>query len=108
MYERCRVFVLVAVNAVLPPTKKGGPRLPATAPPGASAPPGFIPVPPAAIPSYLTHPEALVDGEGELSLFFIGAPALAAPFFLFRLKRLGFSRCRAAVRHGGIALTARR
>ncbi|WP_298437197.1 hypothetical protein [Geobacter sp.] len=108
MYDRFRVFVLVAVNAVLPPMKRGGPRLPATASPGAAAPPGFIPVPPAAIPSCLAHPEALVNGEGELSLFFIGAPALAAPFLLFRLKRLGFSRCRAAVNSGGIALTARR
>ncbi|AJE04498.1 hypothetical protein [Geobacter pickeringii] len=105
---RLRVLATVAVNAVVPATKKGGVGNPASAHPGTPVPPGRIPVSPAAISACLAHPESYVDGGGNLSLFFCDAPALAAPFLLFRLKRLGFSRCRAAVHADGIVLTARR
>lgn len=105
---RLRILASIAVNAVAPSTKKGG-ALPRTAARSSlHAPPGFVPVPLDSIPFYLADPDRAANGRGELALFFPGAPALAAPFLLFRLKRLGFSRCRAEARDGGVTLTARR
>ena len=49
-----------------------------------------------------------LDGRGELSLFFPYCASAAAPFLLFRLKRCGFSRCRAVADAAGLTLTARR
>jgi hypothetical protein len=47
-----------------------------------------------------------LNRQGELGLFFPGCLPLAAPFLLFRLKRTGFSRCRAWSASGGLALSA--
>lgn len=68
--------------------------------------------------AYVVAPEAtaacladlgrLVDSRGELHLLFPGCFALAAPFLLFRLKREGFSRCRAYMQNSGLVLMARR
>jgi len=49
-----------------------------------------------------------LDGAGELRLFFPDCLAAAAPFILFRLKREGFSRCRAHASERGLLVEARR
>lgn len=105
---RLRIFLAVAVNAIAPLTQTGGAPLQGSARYASTVPPGFIPVAPADIPFYLADFDRSLSREGELAYFFIGCPAIAAPFLLFRLKRRGFSRCRAEARDGGLALTARR
>ncbi len=103
-----RLFAIVAANALFPRTQKGGA-------PGWNAarqlvpgPREFSPVEPGDIPGILADPSQAVTDDGVLSLFFPGCPALAAPFILFRLKRLGYSRCCVRVVPGGLTLTARR
>lgn len=103
-----KLFVIVAVNALWPGAHRGGAPARNAAPHYPSAPTGFTPVAPAAIPLILADPGRAVDERGELALFFAGCPSLAAPFLLFRLKRLGFSRCRVRVADGGLTLSARR
>lgn len=103
-----KLFVIVAANALWPRTQTGGAPSGNTAHDSSSVPPGFVPVTPAAIPAILGDPGQAVNERGELALFFAGLPPLAAPFLLFRLKRLGFSRCRVRVAAGGLALSARR
>ena len=49
-----------------------------------------------------------VDETGHLELFFPDCFFPAAVFLLFRLKRQGFSGCRATVSHGGVLLIADR
>ena len=103
-----KLLVIIAVNALWPRgTQTGGAPLRNAARHHPSAPPGFTPVAPADIPSLLADPRRAVTAGGELALFFPGCPSLAAPFLLFRLKRLGFSRCRADLLSEGLALTAR-
>ncbi|MBJ6726044.1 hypothetical protein [Geomesophilobacter sediminis] len=52
--------------------------------------------------------DRFVDASGELRLLFPGVLPVAAPFILFRLKREGFSRCRAEATRDGILVTAHR
>lgn len=56
----------------------------------------------------LAEPDRLLRPNGTLELHFNGALSPAAPFLLFRLKRTGFSNCRAVITPQGIVLTARR
>lgn len=103
-----KLFVIIALNALWPRTQTGGAPVRNAARHLPPAPPGFTPVAPADIPGILADPTRAVTDGGEIALFFPGCPALAAPFLLFRLKRLGFSRCRARVAPTGLTLTARR
>lgn len=48
----------------------------------------------AEIREILHHPERFLDGKKRLTLTIAHCSLLAAPFLLFHLKRLGFSRCR--------------
>lgn len=48
------------------------------------------------------------SGKGEIGFFFPDTPPFAAPFLLFRLKRLGYSDCRVISQDGGLHLFARR
>lgn len=48
------------------------------------------------------------SGTGELGFFFPDTASFAAPFLLFRLKRLGYSDCRVISEDGGLSLFARR
>jgi len=57
---------------------------------------------------FLAQPDQALDATGRISLFFPGALPLVAPFLLFRLKRQGFSTCRAVAGRDGILLTASR
>lgn len=103
-----KIFTIIALNALWPPAQTGGAPVRSAARYLSSTPPGFTPVVPADIPLILADPSRAATAEGELALFFPGCPALAAPFLLFRLKRLGFSRCRARVVPTGLTLAARR
>jgi hypothetical protein len=58
--------------------------------------------------SCLSNLAAQAAADGNLSIHFPGCLAAAAPFLLFRLKRTGFSACRAVVTSSGLTLTARR
>lgn len=107
-FEGLRIFAAIVANSLVSRTKTGGALPQGAARSSSSVPPGFIPVSPDAISLCLADPGKAADERGEIRLFFTGAPALAAPFLLFRLKRLGFSGCRAEARKGGVALTARR
>jgi hypothetical protein len=57
------------------------------------------------IPSCIAN---LRHGNRSLDLSFPQAYGIAAPFFLFRLKRLGFSNCRVVVTRDGLRVTADR
>jgi hypothetical protein len=59
-----------------------------------------------ALPICLADFNSVVDRQGRLALFFPDCMAAAAPFLLFRLKRTGFSGCRAVVTDEGLLLTA--
>lgn len=59
--------------------------------------------------AWLAAPDRFVDRQsGTLSATFPDCPALAGPFLLFRLKRLGFSGARVKVTPRGLEVCARR
>lgn len=103
-----RLFAIIAVSALFPRTPTGGAPGWIAARQFTPGPQGFSPVEPGDIPRILADPSRAVTDDGCLSLFFSGCPSLAGPFLLFRLKRLGYSRCCARVVPGGLTLTARR
>ncbi|HMN02413.1 MULTISPECIES: hypothetical protein [Geobacter] len=108
MLQRLWTFILVTAWCLVPPaTKNGSPRAGTAASVGSR---GAVGVRTALAPlaRFLSCPETGGDRNGELSLFVPHCPALAGPLLLFRLKRTGFSRCRALIRGGGILLSARR
>lgn len=55
---------------------------------------------------YLADLNRAVNQRGELRLLFPDCLALAAPLLLFRLKREGFSNCRALMTDEGLLLCA--
>lgn len=57
---------------------------------------------------YLADLNRAINPQGELRLLFPGCLALAAPLLLFRLKREGFSNCRALMTAEGVFLSALR
>ena len=61
---------------------------------------------PEAISYVIANLPAMVRRDGTLELNFSGCLAPAAPCLLFRLKRLGFSTCRATISTGGLLLSA--
>jgi hypothetical protein len=63
---------------------------------------------PGHIPRYLANLSQLIGTDGKLELFIPGCAPLAAPFLLFRLKREGYSSCRATASSDGLLITARR
>jgi hypothetical protein len=48
------------------------------------------------------------ESGGRLALFFPDCAAAAAPFVMFRLKREGFSGCRASATREGLLIDALR
>lgn len=62
----------------------------------------------AGIREILYRPERFLDKNGRLMLTIAQCSLLAAPFILFHLKRLGFSRCRAVRAGEGLSLSALR
>lgn len=67
----------------------------------------FISVPETQL-SHLNDFRTAVNDKQQLRLFFKDCLAPAAPFLLFRLKRQGFSQCRAQATREGIYLSAER
>lgn len=57
---------------------------------------------------YLADIKRALNPQGELKLLFPGCFVLAAPLILFRLKREGFSDCRALMTEEGLLLCATR
>ncbi|HTY20529.1 MAG TPA: hypothetical protein VMC44_02720 [Geobacteraceae bacterium] len=60
------------------------------------------------IRTYLADLNLGVDPDGGMKLHFAGCYAVAAPFLLYRLKRSGFSSCRASMTDQGLLLSASR
>jgi hypothetical protein len=90
--------ILIVVHSLFPGAGGEPPR-----PHPAEAHPTVIPV--NDISSYIA---SLRHGTRSLDLLFFHAYGIAAPFFLFRLKRLGFSNCRVVVTPDGLRVTADR
>jgi hypothetical protein len=67
-----------------------------------------IRIAPAEFSAALSELNRLLRPDGTLELLFEKALLPAAPFLLFRLKRSGFSGCRAVTTDDGILLTALR
>lgn len=57
---------------------------------------------------YVADFNRAVNRRGGVALLFPGCLAPAAPFLLFRLKRSGFSDCRAVITPEGLHLSATR
>jgi hypothetical protein len=97
MRQSISITFLVIVNSLFPAKGKG-------------APPGAVPgaVPPGSIPRYLADLGTPVGNDGKPALFLPGCMPLAAPFLLFRLKREGYSSCRATASRDGLLIEARR
>ena len=93
------VTFLVIRYSLLPPRRQGTS--------GAGSFPDNIPaVAPQMLPLLFADLTSAVTGTGTLRLFFPGCLAPAAPCLLFRLKRSGFSACRATMTPEGLLLTA--
>jgi hypothetical protein len=108
IFHRLYLSALVISRALLPPGPEGG-RPSGTAGTKRIAPsPGYIVVAARDVSFYLADLDRAVDRQGELTLFFPGCLAVAAPFLLFRLKRTGFSNCSAVTTKDGLLLTATR
>lgn len=60
------------------------------------------------LPVYLADFNRAIDRQGRLTILFPGCLVVAAPFLLYRLKRAGFSACRAVASAEGVLLTASR
>lgn len=73
-----------------------------------AGPPGYLSIPPEEIARFLADLGRALGKEGKLAFFFPGCRALAAPFVLFRLKREGYSNCRAAATPEGLLVEATR
>ncbi len=97
------VTLLVIANSLFP-RRRGGRfgEVPLTVSHGVTA------VPREAIPDCLAALHRAVGTDGKLALFFTGCGAAAAPFLLFRLKREGYSDCRATYTGTGLRLDASR
>ncbi|HEY6872996.1 MAG TPA: hypothetical protein VI298_09765 [Geobacteraceae bacterium] len=105
LLTRCYITALVIRGALVPFRSRAD--LPGV-PGSEGAPAGYRPVPLAEIASYLADLGRTVNADGSLKLFFPGCLALAAPALLFRLKREGYSNCRATATTDGLLVDATR
>jgi hypothetical protein len=108
IFSRLYLSALVIGRALMPRRPEGEIRSGTTGTRRSTPPPGFIRVPARDVSFYLADLDRAVGRQGELALFFPGCLAVAAPFLLFRLKRAGFSACRAEMTGEGLLLTATR
>jgi hypothetical protein len=104
MRRRLFTTLLVIVNSLHPTGRHAPPAGSASG----EAPPGYTLVPSEAVPLFLAGLDSAVGSDGKLALFFPGCAALAAPFLLFRLKREGYSGCRAIATNDGLLVDATR
>lgn len=101
MLTRCYITALVIFRALVP-------SRPGQVPPGAAVPSGYCTVPPGEVGLCLGDLSRAVGKDGRLALFFPCCGAAAAPFVLFRLKRQGYSNCRATVTGDGMLVEGTR
>jgi hypothetical protein len=103
LFKRLYLSVLVITYSLITPKSDNGvqPAVEKTL----SQPP-HIATTKEAIRFYLEDLSRGVDQQGELKLLFSGCLAFAAPFLLFRLKRIGFSNCRVLMTGEGLFLRA--
>ncbi len=102
MRSRFAITLLVIVRSLFPTSR----RAPLTGCSVRNAPAGYTQVPPEDIPLYLADFGRAAGNDGKLALFFPGCATLAAPFLLFRLKREGYSGCRAIATGDGLLIEA--
>ncbi|HEX9022946.1 MAG TPA: hypothetical protein VF799_03810 [Geobacteraceae bacterium] len=103
--RRSYFSLLVAANALFPPRPGGSGDMGR----GATAPsPEYLALTAADVRFYLADLDRALNRRQELRLHFPGCFALVAPFLLFRLKRWGFSNCRALKSAQGLFLAASR
>lgn len=101
VYNRFKVFCRVVIWALFAGADSGGP-IPQPDRSGTNV------IPPESLADSLAGIGRLANGSGDIDIYLLHCPALAAPFILFRLKRTGFSRCRARADQGGLHLIAAR
>jgi hypothetical protein len=65
-------------------------------------------VTPQTLPLLLADLSRAMDSTGSIRLFLPGCLSAAAPCLLFRLKRSGYSACRATISPDGLLLSASR
>src|SRR6266571_5505500 len=104
--RRLHISGRVILYALFPPQNAHGRPDLSAAIAASSLPAGLAPIAVGEIPLCLADFSRYLNQQGELGLFFQDCLPLAAPFLLFRLKRTGFSRCRAWSAPGGLALSA--
>lgn len=104
MRHRFFITVLVIISS-LRPSARVAPHVGSA---DGQAPPGYTRVPRRAIPSYPGMLKTGGGSGGRLALFFPDCAAAAAPFVMFRLKREGFSGCRASATREGLLVDALR
>jgi len=108
IFHRIYLSALVIGRALFPPGPESGSLSGTAGTERLARPPGYTLVAVGDVSYYLADLDRAVGRQGELALFFPGCLAVAAPFLLFRLKRTGFSACRAMMTGEGLLLTATR
>jgi len=105
LFKRFYLSALVIACALIPPRRESGGQ---TAFEKTLSQPHHIAATKEEIRFYLGYLHRAVDRQGEMKLLFPGCLAFAAPALLFRLKRIGFSNCRALMTGEGLLLCATR
>jgi hypothetical protein len=105
MLHRIYLTALVISYAIFPPRPEKLRYIRNTANESSS---GIITVRGDYVRFYLADLNRAINRGGELRLLFTGCFAPAAPVLLFRLKRNGFSNCRAILTVEGVFLSASR
>ncbi len=108
LFGRLYISLLVIVWALFPRRRSSGGHEPPLGDGAVLAKADYVTVRTCDVRAYLTDLDRAVNRQGELKLFFPDCLAAAAPFLLFRLKRRGFSDCRALMTTEGLLLTALR
>jgi hypothetical protein len=105
LFKRLCLSALVIAWALIPPNRENGGQ---TALENTLLQPPHIVATKEDIRFYLGDITRGVDRQGAMKLLFPGCLAFAAPALLFRLKRSGFSNCRALLTREGLLLCAAR
>ena len=106
--EKIWITLIVMVHALVPGRKHDDDSARTERPLQVDTISGYRSVKPEDISLCLANLDSALNLNLQLSLFFPGCLAPAAPLLLFRLKRRGFSACRILVQPGGVFLNARR
>ncbi len=108
IFSRLAITVRLIGWALSPPRQERDGKSGEATPASAAAPAEEIVAQQSDLRFYVADFNRAVDRRGRLALLFPGCLAPAAPFLLFRLKRSGFSDCRAVITAEGLHLSATR